>query len=490
VRRLIAWAVVAAGAAALAPGIAPADPSLAAPQDALVLGALCGTALFVVLARERFPVAAVAAVPRRRLLARSAVLAVKSAEEEAVWRGLLLGLLVAPLGALVALAVSTCLFAAAHAPRQGRAALSHLATGGAFGSTYLATGRLTAAVAAHAAYNLLVGAAALTRPGVSVLDTGATDPALVASTATRVRPIPMPEAPQPPRRRADVRLEGVVKSFGAVRALDGVDLELRPGEVLALLGPNGAGKSTAVAILLGLRRPDEGRALLAGRDPREPRARAGVGAVLQDIGFPPTLRVREAADLVRAHFPAARSAEQALGRLGLAPLAERQAGALSSGQRRRLAVALALAGDPDVLFLDEPTAGMDASARRSLLRDLATFAADGGSVLLTTQQLSEAEEIATRVVVLDRGRVTVEGTVAEVRARAGTTRVTLRAERVPALPGIASIESYRDRHVVYVDDADAFVAALVRSGTEFRNLEVAPATLEDAFVALTGEDGS
>jgi ABC-2 type transport system ATP-binding protein len=490
--RLIAWAIVAAGAAALAPGVAPTDPSLDAPAEALALGALCGAALFLALARRPFPVAEIAGVPRRRLLARSTVLTVKSAEEEAIWRSLLLGSLVQPLGGPGALAVSTSLFAAAHIPRQGRAAVSHLATGAVFGATYLATGRLTAAVAAHAGYNVLVGAAALTRPGVSILDTGAADPVLVASTATQPRPTPIPMAPAPPSvsPRADIRLEGVVKSFGSVRALDGVDLELRPGEVLALLGPNGAGKSTAVAILLGLRRPDEGRAWLAGRDPRDPRARAGVGAVLQDIGFPPTLRVREAVDLVRAHFPAACSTGKALERLGLASLAERQGAGLSGGQRRRLAVALALAGDPDVLFLDEPTAGMDATARRSLLRDLASFAADGGSVLLTTQQLAEAEGIATRVVVLGRGRVTVEGTVAEVRARAGTTRVTLHAERVPELAGIASVESYHDRHIVYVHDADAFVADLVRSGTEFSNLEVAPATLEDAFVALTGDEGS
>jgi ABC-2 type transport system ATP-binding protein len=149
---------------------------------------------------------------------------------------------------------------------------------------------------------------------------------------------------------------------------------------------------------------------------------------------------------------------------------------------------LALAGSPDVLFLDEPTAGMDATARRGLLRDLARFAADGGSVLLTTQQLSEAEEIATRVVVLARGRVILEGSVAEVRARAGTTRVTLRAKRVPQVGGIASIDSHLDRHVVYVEDADVFVAELVRSGVPFRELEVTPVSLEDAFVTLTRED--
>jgi ABC-2 type transport system ATP-binding protein len=240
--------------------------------------------------------------------------------------------------------------------------------------------------------------------------------------------------------------------------------------------------------MLGLRRPDAGRAWLAGRDPREPGARRAVGAVLQEVGFPPTLRVRETIDLVRAHFPSPSTTGEALDRLGLGSLAEREGMGLSGGQRRRLAVALALAGLPDVLFLDEPTAGMDATARRGLLRDLARFASDGGSVLLTTQQLSEAEEIATRIVVLARGRVILEGSVAEVRARAGKARVTLRAERVPQLDGIASIDSHLDHHVVYVEDADVFVAGLVRSGVAFRELEVAPVSLEDAFVTLTRED--
>ncbi len=141
-------------------------------------------------------------------------------------------------------------------------------------------------------------------------------------------------------------LEGVTKSFRAVTALDGLGLELRSGEIVALLGPNGAGKSTAVAIMLGLRRPDAGRVELFGRDPRDPAARRSVGAVLQDVGFPPGLRVRETVDLVRSHYAHAVSTKDVLERLGLASAADRHAGGLSGGQRRRLAVALALAGNP------------------------------------------------------------------------------------------------------------------------------------------------
>jgi ABC-2 type transport system ATP-binding protein len=142
-----------------------------------------------------------------------------------------------------------------------------------------------------------------------------------------------------------------------------------------------------------------------------------------------------------------------------------------------------------MLFLDEPTSGMDPSTRRALLRDLSDFAADGGSVLLTTQQLGEAEEIATRVVLLVGGRAVLAGTVAELRARAGLARVTLRAPALPPLPGVATLHSLHDRHVLYVDDADRFVTELVGSGVAFRDLEVAPVSLEDAFVTLTDRAG-
>lgn len=281
------------------------------------------------------------------------------------------------------------------------------------------------------------------------------------------------------------RLEAATKSFGDVRALDGLELELRPGEILGLLGPNGAGKSTAIALMLGLRRPDAGVVRLFGRDPREPAARRRVGVVLQENSLPSLLRVNEVVDLVRAHFSDAVPRAELLERLDLADVARKQVGALSGGQKRRLALALALAGRPAVLFLDEPTAGLDASGKRALWRELSGFTAAGGAVLLTTQQLEDAEEYATRLVVLANGRVLVEGSVGEVRARAGKSRVGLRAACQPPVPEHAVVESVGDRHVVYVDDPDAFVAELVRSGVEFRDLEVSHARLEDAFLLLT-----
>ena len=282
------------------------------------------------------------------------------------------------------------------------------------------------------------------------------------------------------------RLAAASKAYGGIEALADVDLELRRGEVLGLLGPNGAGKSTAMALMLGLRRPDRGTAHLFDADPRDPATRRHIGVVLQDVGFPPTLRVHEVVDLVRAHFPRPVACDELLERLDLTDVARRQTGGLSGGQRRRLAVALALAGRPKALFLDEPTAGLDAHARRALWRELAQVAGAGGAVLLTTQQLQEAEELATRLVLLVRGRIMLEGSVSEIRARAGMAAVRLRAARLPPLPAAAVAESRLDRHVVYVSDPDAFVRELVRSGLPFHDLEVRRLSLEDAFVALTG----
>jgi ABC-2 type transport system ATP-binding protein len=214
-------------------------------------------------------------------------------------------------------------------------------------------------------------------------------------------------------------LRAVTKRFGETPALEAVDLEVRAGEVLALLGPNGAGKTTALSLLLGLRRPDRGRVELFGRDPRSPAARSAVGATPQESGFPPTLRIRELVDLVRAHFPDPVPTAELLGRFGLAELERRQAGGLSAGQRRRLSVALAFAGKPRLLLLDEPTAGLDIEARRAVWAEVESHSLAGGTVLLTTHHLEEAEALATRIVLLRSGQVVAEGTAAELSTRAG-----------------------------------------------------------------------
>jgi len=216
-------------------------------------------------------------------------------------------------------------------------------------------------------------------------------------------------------------LREVSKRFGGTVALDGIDLQLVRGETLALLGPNGAGKTTALSIILGLRRPDAGEVRLLGADPKRPGTRIPIGVTPQEASFPPTLRVREIVDLVRAHFPAPAATDDLLARFGLTDCVGRQAGGLSGGERRRLSIALAFAGRPTVVFLDEPTSGLDVEARRAVWTELAAYAAAGGTTLLTTHYLEEAEALASRIVLVSRGRVAAEGTPRQLAADHGGT---------------------------------------------------------------------
>jgi ABC-2 type transport system ATP-binding protein len=230
--------------------------------------------------------------------------------------------------------------------------------------------------------------------------------------------------------QAVAMLRGVRKRYGKAEALRGVDLQIRPGELVALLGPNGAGKTTAVSILLGQRRPDAGSARLFGRDPTVPAARRSVGVTPQQTGFPDNLRVREVVDLVRVHYPDPESTQELLGRFGLLEVAARRAGGLSGGQQRRLAVALAFAGRPRLVVMDEPTTGLDVEARRGLWEIVRAFVADGGAVLLTTHYLEEAQALASRVAVIARGTIVAHGSVDDLTARAGLHGVPFSGPRV------------------------------------------------------------
>jgi ABC-2 type transport system ATP-binding protein len=194
---------------------------------------------------------------------------------------------------------------------------------------------------------------------------------------------------------------GLTKSFGGMRALDGFDLVVERGERVVMLGPNGAGKSTAISILLGLRSPDTGTVLVLGGKPGELAVRRRVGCAPQQTAFPETLRVREIVDFVRAHYPRPLPSGELLVRFRLAHLAARQVGGLSGGERRRLGCALAFAGNPEVVVLDEPSAGLDVEARLALWE---TLRAHAGTILMTTHSFEEADALATRIVVVNRGR--------------------------------------------------------------------------------------
>ena len=212
----------------------------------------------------------------------------------------------------------------------------------------------------------------------------------------------------------------VKKSYGMVEALRGLDLTIRPGELVALLGANGAGKTTAVRALLGLSKPTSGEVRVFGGDPREARFRTRIGALLQVARVPETLRVREHIHLFSSYYPNPRPIDEVIEAAGLQGLEKRQFGQLSGGQQKRVLFALALCGNPDLLVLDEPTTGLDVEARRALWRQIRAFIAGGRSVLLTTHYLAEAEALANRVVVIHKGVVMAEGTPQEIKGEAAT----------------------------------------------------------------------
>lgn len=282
-------------------------------------------------------------------------------------------------------------------------------------------------------------------------------------------------------------LEQVSKRYGRVKALEEVSLEVAEGELLALLGPNGAGKSTAISLLAGLRRPDRGRAWLFGLDPQDPRARINLGVTPQETGLPGELRVDEVLELVQAYYPNPMPRRELLERFGLSGLERRQCGGLSGGQKRRLAVALAFAGNPRLVILDEPTTGLNVEARRSLWEGVKQYQAQGGTVLLTTHYLEEAEALASRIAVIDHGRLIAEGTTAQIKARVGLKQVRFAATEIPPLEGVSRLEREGDTFTLYTPDSDAAVRQLVWKNVAFSNLEVRSVSLEEAFAALTGE---
>ncbi|GII05922.1 ABC transporter ATP-binding protein [Planobispora takensis] len=282
----------------------------------------------------------------------------------------------------------------------------------------------------------------------------------------------------------------VTRRYGDVLALDRVSLDIRAGELIGLLGPNGAGKSTLINLFAGLRRPTSGTVGLFGGSPMDPARRRGIGVTPQETGLPQSLRVGEITDFVSGHFPERVGTAELLARFGLGDLAGRQVGGLSGGQRRRLAVALAFAGRPRLVFLDEPTTGLDVEARRALWDGIKTFHEEGGTVLLTSHYLEEIEALAERVLVVGHGRVLADDSMRAVRGMAGTRRVSLVAAHLPELPGVLGAERVDDRIDLLVSDPDRLVVELVRSGVPFSGLEIRPATLEEAFLTLTSKESA
>ncbi|WP_051464552.1 ABC transporter ATP-binding protein [Pseudoxanthomonas suwonensis] len=286
------------------------------------------------------------------------------------------------------------------------------------------------------------------------------------------------------------RLHQAHKRYGSTVALDGLDLELHAGQVLALLGRNGAGKTTAVGLLLGLQQPDAGRVELFGLPPQSLDARRRTGVMLQTAGIPDALKVGELVALTRSYYPDPLGIDECLALAGLEELRGRRYGQLSGGQQRRVQFAMAVCGRPRVLFLDEPTTGLDIDARQAIWRTVRALAAQGCAVLLTTHYLEEAEALADRVVVIDRGRVLAQGRVDEIRARVSRRLVgcvsTLAPQRVAAWPGVEDARAGDGgRLEIVAAEAEPVVRRLLAEDPALSELEVRRAGLAEAFLALT-----
>jgi len=287
------------------------------------------------------------------------------------------------------------------------------------------------------------------------------------------------------------RLCGVVKRYGSLTALDGVDLVLQRGELLAVLGPNGAGKSTSISLLLGLIQPDQGRAELFGMDPVQIDARRRIGVMLQSAMLPLTLRVGELLRLVSSYYPDPRPLEESAALAGVSDLLKRPYGKLSGGQQRRVQFALALCGRPELLFLDEPTVGMDIDARRKLWAAMRALVAEGCSIVLTTHYLEEAEALAQRVVVMAKGRVLSDGSVDALRAQVPLTQIRcvtdMDAGVISNWPHVAGAERDGSRIRISTSAAENVLRRLLDADASLSELEVQRASLADAFTALTDE---
>jgi ABC-2 type transport system ATP-binding protein len=289
-------------------------------------------------------------------------------------------------------------------------------------------------------------------------------------------------------------LRSVTKKFGQQIALDCLSLNLRRGEVVALLGPNGAGKTTAVRLLLGLSQATSGEVRIFGGNPRDRASRLRLGAMLQVGRMPETLRVREHLQLFSSYYASPRPLDELLAIAGLEGLENRLFGTLSGGQKQRMLFALALCGDPDLICLDEPTLGMDVEARRAMWEQVRKLAAMGKTILLTTHYLEEADALASRIVVIQKGKVIAEGTPQELKTADGSRSIrcttSLQPSFVSALPGVTGVEPDGDTMLVRTRTPEAVLRIMLEQDATLSGLEVRAAALEDAFLALTNNTTS
>ncbi len=270
---------------------------------------------------------------------------------------------------------------------------------------------------------------------------------------------------------AAISLAGVTKRYGSVTALDNIDLTVPQGQTIAILGPNGAGKTTAISLMLGLRTPTQGKVEMLGGDPRDIRTRSAMGAMLQSSGVPEYLRVREAIELFCTYYPKPMPLGPLVELCGLEEKLNARVASLSGGQLQRLYFALAICGDPKIVLLDEPTVSLDVEARRSMLATIHSIAQQGRTIVLTTHYLEEADALADRIVVIDRGVIVADGTPSEIKSTVGQKRI-----------------AYTEGGQAYeylTDCAEVVLRDLFARNAQITGLTVTGASLEEAFLHLT-----
>ncbi|HET9079941.1 MAG TPA: ABC transporter ATP-binding protein [Trebonia sp.] len=290
-----------------------------------------------------------------------------------------------------------------------------------------------------------------------------------------------------------VSFDNVSKHYGSLKAVDGLTLELRRGETVALLGPNGAGKSTSLDMLLSLRKPTSGRIRMFGSDPYHAVKAGRVGAMLQSGGLMSEVSVRELVTLVASLHPRPVSVVTTLRRAGIEQIAEQRVDRLSGGQAQRVRFALAIAGECDLIVLDEPTTAMDVETRQVFWASMKAEVAEGKTLLFATHYLEEADQVADRILVINRGRLLADGTPEEIKQRAGAKRLSFRLDDLDEpfllnLPGLTGIEVRNDLVHIQSTDSDATLYAVLDAGYRPREIEVSSLGLEQAFLAITAED--
>lgn len=293
---------------------------------------------------------------------------------------------------------------------------------------------------------------------------------------------------------AVAQFESVSKNYGSVRALTDFNFEVREGELVALLGPNGAGKTTAIRLLLGLAKPNAGRLSVFGGDPASVDTHVRVGAMMQVGRVPETLRVWEHVDLFSSYYPNPLPISETLAIAGLEDLKNRKFGLLSGGQKQRVLFALAICGNPDLLFLDEPTVGLDVEARHLLWDEIRSLLRRGKTVVLTTHYLEEADALADRIVVINKGRIIAEGTPAEIKSQTAGKKIRcvteLPLDMIRKMAGVVDAQTDREAVVIQTSQPENVLRQLLQLDLEVSGIEVSSAGLDEAFLALTREDGA